>query len=70
MTQKWPFSDSVDLDDMDFDPDKECYASPCRCGGVYVVRESQLEEGIEIVCCSTCSLNIRILYQVQAETWR
>ena len=65
MTQKWPVSDVLDLDDMNFDPTEEQYESPCRCGGKYVVMVSDLEEGVEVVCCSTCSLSIRVLYQEQ-----
>lgn len=63
VTQEWPVSDTVDLDDMTFDPTKGCYQLPCRCSGWYVVSEDDLEEGVELVCCSTCSLSIKILYQ-------
>lgn len=63
LTQKWPVSDTVDLDDMTFDPTEAQYRSPCRCGGCYVVNDGDLEEGVELVCCSMCSLSIKILYQ-------
>ncbi len=63
LTQKWPVSDTVDLDDMTFDPTEAQYRSPCRCGGCYVVSDGDLEEGVELVCCSMCSLSIKILYQ-------
>lgn len=65
VTQKWPVSDVLDLDDMTFDPAQGSYKSPCRCGGCYVVSNDDLEEGVEVVCCSTCTLSIRILYQEQ-----
>lgn len=48
---------------MTFDPTKECYESPCRCGGCYLIDKDDLEEGVEEVCCSTCSLSIRVTYQ-------
>ena len=67
MTQKWPVSDVVDLDDMTFDPDQGSYKSPCRCGGCYTVSNDDLEGGVEVVCCSACSLSIRILYQELTE---
>lgn len=66
VTQKWPVSDAVDLDNMTFDSTQAHYKSPCRCGGWYMVSENDLEGGVELVCCSTCSLSIRILYQEQA----
>jgi diphthamide biosynthesis protein 4 len=53
----------VDLDDMDYDEAGESYRAPCRCGGEYVVTESQLEEGVSVVGCGTCSLGIRVLYR-------
>ena len=65
VTQTWPLSDVVDLDDMTFDPAQECYQLPCRCGGWYVVSDDDLEAGVEVVCCSMCSLSIRVLYQDQ-----
>ena len=67
MTQKWPLSDVVDLDDMTFDPRSGHYGFPCRCGGEYVVGEEELEEGVGLVCCTTCSLSISITYQEQQQ---
>ena len=65
MTQKWAVSAVVDLDEMTLDPNTDCYTFPCRCGGAFVVGEVELEEGVELVCCNTCSLSIRITYQQQ-----
>lgn len=62
MAQEWPISEVVDLDDMTYDPAMCSYASPCRCGGCYVVSEGELGEGVEVVCCSTCTLSIQVLY--------
>ncbi|KAI8821497.1 DnaJ domain-containing protein [Fimicolochytrium jonesii] len=70
----------VDLDDMEYyeegdggdDGDRDgnvagsggAFIWPCRCGGRYIVREQELEEGVDEVMCSTCSLRIRVLYRV------
>ena len=67
MTQECPVSEVVDLDDMTFEPSIGSYTSPCRCGGDYVVGEEELGEGVGLVCCTTCSLSIKITYQEQEE---
>ena len=68
LTQKWPISDTVDLDSMEYEEEEEegggAYSTPCRCGGSYTITEHDLEEGVDVVCCSTCTLSIRILYQL------
>ncbi|KAJ3152815.1 DnaJ sub C member 24 [Geranomyces variabilis] len=57
-----PLHAEVDLDDMQHDSAAELFSMPCRCGGSYVIREEELEDGVDIVGCSTCSLRIRVLY--------
>ncbi len=39
------------------------YSTGCRCGGSYTITEGDLEVGVDTVCCSTCTLSIRVLYQ-------
>ncbi|GJJ75904.1 diphthamide biosynthesis protein 4 [Entomortierella parvispora] len=57
-------NDDIDLDDMDYDEDTCSYISPCRCSGEYVISEDELELGVDTVVCSTCSLIVRIHYEV------
>ncbi|RMX50117.1 hypothetical protein pdam_00002810 [Pocillopora damicornis] len=64
LSQDWPVSDEVDLDDMEYHEDTESYSSVCRCSGEYVISDSDLENGHNIVCCSNCTLSIRVLYNV------
>jgi len=40
------------------------YTSACRCSGEYLITESDLENGHNVVCCSDCTLSIRVLYNV------
>lgn len=56
----------LDLDDMEVDDDKGEWKYSCRCGGEYLVTESELEQGdgAVVVGCSTCSLRIRVLYKI------
>jgi diphthamide biosynthesis protein 4 len=64
VTQMWPLSGTVDLDSMDYSPETGTYSTHCRCGGSYSLAESEMEEAaVDTVCCSTCSLAIRVLYQ-------
>eukprot|EP01112_Ceratiomyxa_fruticulosa_P002638 TRINITY_DN1278_c0_g1_i4.p1 TRINITY_DN1278_c0_g1~~TRINITY_DN1278_c0_g1_i4.p1 ORF type:complete len:157 (+),score=27.44 TRINITY_DN1278_c0_g1_i4:153-623(+) len=65
-----PVSSEVDLDDMSFvdnggsEGGSESYFwYPCRCGDRFIIHESQLDQGLDIVCCSSCSFVIRVLYQ-------
>ncbi|KAG0087040.1 Diphthamide biosynthesis protein 4 [Podila epicladia] len=57
-------NDDIDLDDMDYDGESSVYTSPCRCSGEYIISEDELELGVDTVVCSTCSLIVRIHYEV------
>ena len=49
---------------MDYSLELGAYRTSCRCGGCYILTEREMEEeGLDTVCCSTCSLAIRVLYQ-------
>lgn len=56
----------VDLDDMEYD-DENGYRYPCRCGGWYDIKEDQLAEGVDLVFCGGCTLQIRVLYEAEEE---
>ena len=68
VTQQWPLSATIDLDKMDYSSETGTYTTVCRCGGSYNLTETEMEESaIDIVCCSMCSLAIRVLYQLAQE---
>ena len=49
---------------MDYSLELGAYRTSCRCGGCYILTERDMEEeGLDTVCCSTCSLAIRVLYR-------
>ncbi|KAI8986012.1 hypothetical protein BDB01DRAFT_787347 [Pilobolus umbonatus] len=52
----------VDLDDMEYAEGEGIYTFDCRCSGVYIISEDELESGIEIISCDNCSLKIRVMY--------
>ncbi|KAM9953750.1 hypothetical protein ACTFIR_008842 [Dictyostelium discoideum] len=63
--QKYSVSDEIDLDDMEFIEENGEYVYPCRCGDHYIITEDQLSEGSDVVCCSGCSLSIKVIYQME-----
>jgi curved DNA-binding protein CbpA len=54
----------VDLDDMAFEEESGVYTTSCRCGDAYTITTPELEAGIDVVQCPSCSLRARILYAV------
>ncbi|XP_068731700.1 dnaJ homolog subfamily C member 24-like [Montipora capricornis] len=67
LSQDWPVSAEVDLDDMEYHEDIRTFSSVCRCSGEYLISESDLENGQDTVCCSGCTLSIRVLYNELSE---
>jgi len=67
VSQKWPVSAEVDLDDMDYNEANGDYSFGCRCSGEYIITDEDMQEGINIICCSTCTLSIKVLYQLESE---
>ncbi|RDD41071.1 DPH4-like protein [Trichoplax sp. H2] len=61
--QEYPINDDVDIDDMEYHEDGN-YSYDCRCGGCYIISENNLEAGIDIAPCTTCTLAVRVLYSV------
>ncbi|KAJ3314699.1 Diphthamide biosynthesis protein 4 [Boothiomyces sp. JEL0838] len=57
----------VDLDDMEYDDENSTYRYDCRCGGMYIVTEDQLEDGVAGVECNQCSLCVKLHYQLAEE---
>ena len=68
LTQDFPLSGTVDLDEMAFENATSSYSSPCRCGGDYVISEEEMTSGIDTVVCSMCTLAVRVLYQEAVKT--
>mgnify|MGYP003924519425 FL=1 len=49
---------------MQYDEEAESFEYSCRCSGSYVISTAQLDDGFDTVCCSSCSLCIRVLYEI------
>lgn len=63
--------ETVDLDDLDFEPHSNSWSRDCRCGDAkgYIVTETDLESNIDdgelIIGCKGCSLWLRVLFSVE-----
>lgn len=59
-------SETLDLDDLEYSESSQTWSKHCRCGGIYVLTEPQLEEttvaGEVFVACKGCSLCIRVVF--------
>ncbi|KAI6652801.1 DPH3-like [Oopsacas minuta] len=58
------FHDEVEIEDFEWDPDTESYYYPCPCGDQFVITLQELEDGEEIATCPSCSLIVRVVYDV------
>ncbi|EEY54715.1 uncharacterized protein PITG_20382 [Phytophthora infestans T30-4] len=62
-------SDEIPLVDMqreilkgeDGDEDEVIYTHHCRCGDLYEITQDELQDGVDVVPCTGCSLHIRVL---------
>lgn len=66
LSQQWPVSDTVDLNQMDYDEQEDKYSYCCRCGESYQVTGEDLGCGVTVVCCSGCSLCIKLVVSSEA----
>ncbi|KAK4615518.1 Diphthamide biosynthesis protein 4 [Fulvia fulva] len=62
--------ETVDLEELDFDEDSECWTRPCRCGNqpAFVISEAELEKNADygelVTGCKGCSLWLKVLFSV------
>ncbi len=62
-----PVSGEVDLDEMDYDEERQLYSWPCRCGDRFHISEDELSRGIDVSTCLGCSFAIRVLFELASE---
>ncbi|KAJ3216264.1 Diphthamide biosynthesis protein 3 [Clydaea vesicula] len=59
------FYDEVEIEDMEWNEDLDAFTYPCPCGDKFVIQLDDLKEGEEIARCPSCSLIIRVIYDVE-----
>ncbi|EFO90901.1 hypothetical protein GCK72_013231 [Caenorhabditis remanei] len=56
------FHDEVEIEDFEFDEEKDVYHYPCPCGDRFEIAREMLEMGEDVAQCPSCSLLIRVIY--------
>lgn len=57
--------DEVEIEDMTWDAARGLYHHPCPCGDRFeIALEDLLDESNDIAVCPSCSLMIRVIYEV------
>jgi diphthamide biosynthesis protein 3 len=58
--------DEIEIEDMTYDPTLEIYHYPCPCGDRFEIAIADLRDGEEIAVCPSCSLMIRVVFEVDS----
>ena len=56
--------DEIEIEDMTFDPTLRIYHYPCPCGDRFEIPIADLRDGEEIAICPSCSLMIRVIFDL------
>lgn len=56
--------DEIEIEDMTFDKATSLYHYPCPCGDRFEISIFSLRDGEEIAVCPSCSLMIRVVFDV------
>ncbi|KAL1995808.1 hypothetical protein VTN49DRAFT_674 [Thermomyces lanuginosus] len=56
--------DEIEIEDMTFDPNLQIYHYPCPCGDRFEIALADLQDGQDIAVCPSCSLMIRVIFDV------
>eukprot|EP00039_Didymoeca_costata_P001472 m.52776 g.52776 ORF g.52776 m.52776 type:complete len:86 (-) comp10815_c3_seq2:3754-4011(-) len=59
------FHDEVEIEDFEYDEETETYSYPCPCGDIFTITREELEDGEEIARCASCSLIVRVIYDME-----
>ncbi|RLM00835.1 Diphthamide biosynthesis protein 3 [Aspergillus turcosus] len=61
--------DEIEIEDMTFDPNLQIYHYPCPCGDRFEIAIDDLRDGEDIAVCPSCSLMIRVIFEVNHRIW-
>ena len=65
LAQQWPIQEDVqfeDFDEFEYAGSRRAHVYSCRCGGDYYLTAMDVQFKMDLVCCETCSLCIRVIY--------
>ncbi|MCJ1447016.1 MAG: Diphthamide biosynthesis protein 3 [Stictis urceolatum] len=58
--------DDIEIEDMTFDETLQIYHYPCPCGDRFEISIGDLRDGEDVAQCPSCSLMIRVIYEVES----
>lgn len=58
------FHDEVEIEDFEYDDENETYYYPCPCGDRFEITRDMLTDGEDVATCPSCSLIIKVIYDV------
>ncbi|KAI0999035.1 hypothetical protein K3495_g9161 [Podosphaera aphanis] len=58
--------DVVEIEDMTYDARLQIYHYPCPCGDRFEIGVADLRENEDIAVCPSCSLMIRVVYELDS----
>jgi diphthamide biosynthesis protein 3 len=56
--------EEIEIEDMIYDENDLSYTYPCPCGDLFRVTLEELHDGDDIAKCPSCTLRIRVIYDV------
>ena len=56
--------DEIEIEDMEWDSTLGLYHYPCPCGDRFEIGLADLRQGEDIAICPSCSLQIRVIFEV------
>ena len=56
--------DEIEIEDMTFDEAMQIYHYPCPCGDRFEIALVDLRDAADIAVCPSCSLMIRVIFEV------
>ncbi|KAL3102142.1 hypothetical protein niasHS_003551 [Heterodera schachtii] len=65
VTESLVFHDEVEIEDFEFDDEFQLYHFPCPCGDRFEITREQLESGEDVATCPSCSLMLRVIYDME-----
>jgi diphthamide biosynthesis protein 3 len=60
--------DEIEIEDMTFDKTLQIYHYPCPCGDRFEIGVADLRDGEEIAVCPSCSLMIKVIFDLVHDT--
>jgi len=64
MAEEESVYDEIEIEDMEYDKTLQIYHYPCPCGDRFEIGIADLRDGADIAVCPTCSLQIRVIFEV------